>query len=81
MFSWNSRKQDVVAQSTAEAEYISAAAAANQAIWLQKMLKYLGQEQNDPTVLWCHNKSAIAIASNPVQHGRIKHINVKVSFY
>ena len=36
VFSWNSKKQDVVAQSSAEAEYISAAAAANQAIWLRK---------------------------------------------
>ncbi|KAF2323340.1 hypothetical protein GH714_034743 [Hevea brasiliensis] len=58
-------------------EYISAAAATNQAIWLRKILKDLGQEQSDPTVLWCDNKSTIAIASNPVQHGRTKHINVK----
>ncbi|KAF2323330.1 hypothetical protein GH714_034668 [Hevea brasiliensis] len=43
----------------------------------EKILKHLGQEQSDPTVLWCGNKLAIAIASNPVQHGRTKHINVK----
>ncbi|KAF2323342.1 hypothetical protein GH714_034774 [Hevea brasiliensis] len=73
----NSRKQEVVAQSTVEAEYISAAAATNQAIWLRKILKDLGQEQSDPTVLWCGNKSAVVITSNPVQHGRTKHINVK----
>ncbi|KAL6345503.1 hypothetical protein AAG906_017226 [Vitis piasezkii] len=67
----------VVAQSSAEAEYISAAAAANQAIWLRKLLTDLGQSQADATVIWVDNKSAIAIAKNPVQHGRTKHINVK----
>jgi hypothetical protein len=40
---WNAKKQEVVAQSTAEAEYISLAAAANQAIWLNKLLADLGQ--------------------------------------
>ena len=35
---WNAKKQEVVAQSTAEAEYIFLAAAANQAIWLNKLL-------------------------------------------
>ncbi|KAL6323788.1 hypothetical protein AAG906_002256 [Vitis piasezkii] len=77
VFSWNSKKQEVVAQSSAEAEYISAAAAANQAIWLRKLLTDLGQNQADATVIWVDNKSAIAIAKNPVQHGRTKHINVK----
>ncbi|KAJ9678984.1 hypothetical protein PVL29_021029 [Vitis rotundifolia] len=74
---WNSRKQEVVAQSIVEAEYISLAAAANQGIWLRKLLTDLGQEQSSPTELCCDNKSAIAIAQNPVQHGRTKHINVK----
>ena len=74
---WNSRKQEVVAQSTTEAEYISLAAAANQAIWLRKLLADLGWEQSSPTELYCDNKSAISIAQNPVHHGRTKHINVK----
>ncbi|KAF2296378.1 hypothetical protein GH714_037638 [Hevea brasiliensis] len=63
-FSWNSKKQEVVAQSTAEAEYISAAA--NQSIWLRKLLNDLANEQVEPTVIWCDNKSVIAIASNPI---------------
>ncbi|XP_052198801.1 uncharacterized protein LOC127805949 [Diospyros lotus] len=77
VFSWNSKKQEVVVQSIVEVEYISAAGAANQAIWLRKLLSDLGYEQNEPTELFSDNKSAIAIASNPVQHGKTKHIKVK----
>ncbi|CAJ2651803.1 unnamed protein product [Trifolium pratense] len=77
VFSWNSKKQEVVAQSSAEAEYISAAAATNQTIWLRKILSDVGQFQSKATVIWVDNKSAIAIAKNPVQHGRTKHIKVK----
>ncbi|KAF2310335.1 hypothetical protein GH714_007869 [Hevea brasiliensis] len=70
-------KQDCVAQSTSEAEYIAATGAANQAIWLRKLMSDLGEKQMDATVTKIDNKSAIAIAQNPVQHGRTKHINVK----
>jgi len=51
MFSRNSRKQEIVAQSTTEAEYVAAAAAANQAIWLRKILYDLGIQQLEATVL------------------------------
>lgn len=76
-FTWNSRKQDIVAQSTAEAEYVAAASTANQAIWLRKILFDLQQPEEEPTTIFVDNKSAISIAENPVQHGRTKHINVK----
>lgn len=77
IFCWNSKKQSVVAQSTAEAEYIALSAAVNHAIWLRKLLSDLDLIQEGPTIIYCDNKSAIAIAENPVQHGRTKHINVK----
>ncbi|XP_075486223.1 secreted RxLR effector protein 161-like [Primulina tabacum] len=77
VFSWNSKKQEMVAQSSAEAEYISAANAANQTVWLRKVLTDLGHPQKQATTIWVDNKSAISIAKNPVQHGRTKHINVK----
>ncbi|KAG6508608.1 hypothetical protein ZIOFF_033984 [Zingiber officinale] len=37
-FSWCSKKQEIVAQSTAEAEFVAATSAVNQAIWLRKLL-------------------------------------------
>ncbi|RDY00692.1 Aldehyde dehydrogenase family 2 member B4, mitochondrial, partial [Mucuna pruriens] len=77
MFCWNSKKQEIVAQSIAEAEYVAAAAAVNQTIWLMKILLDSGVKQLEATTLYCDSKSAIAIAENPVQHGKTKHIQVK----
>ncbi|EOY08988.1 Cysteine-rich RLK (RECEPTOR-like protein kinase) 8 [Theobroma cacao] len=56
-FSWNSHKQSVVAQSLAESEYVAAAEAANQALWLRKLLADIKFEQKFPTDLFIHNKS------------------------
>jgi hypothetical protein len=80
IFSWSSKKQQVVALSTAEAEYIAAAYCATQAVWLRKMLEELRHKQQHPTVIYCDNKSAIALAKNPVFHGRSKHIDIKYHF-
>ena len=62
------------------AEYISLATAANQGIWLKKLLVNLGQKQSSLIKLYYDNKSAIAIAQNPVQHGKTKHMNVKFHY-
>lgn len=78
--SWASKKQNVVAQSTAEAEYIVAAKAASQAVWLRRILEDIGEKQEEGTKLYCDNKSAIAIGKNPVSHDRTKHIAIKYHF-
>nr|XP_019702639.1 uncharacterized protein LOC109505099 [Elaeis guineensis] len=45
VFSWSSKKQDVVTQSTTEAKYIAATAAVNQALWFRKLLTDLDMKQ------------------------------------
>ncbi|KAA3474308.1 Integrase, catalytic core [Gossypium australe] len=77
MFCWSSRKQNLVAQSTAEAEYV-AVAAVNQAIWLRKILADLNLHQTEATEIYCDNKSTVAIAKNPIFHGRTKHFSIKL---
>ena len=80
LISWRSKKQTVVAQSTAEAEYVALAAAAQEAIWLRRLLEDFGLEQRRPTVLHEDNQAAIAISTNPVNHSRVKHIDTKYHF-
>jgi hypothetical protein len=80
VFSWCSKKQEIVAQSTAEAEFIAATAAVNQALWLKKILSDLSMEEREPTEISVDNQAAIAISHNPVFHGKTKHFNIKLYF-
>eukprot|EP00253_Pinus_taeda_P028689 PITA_28689 len=75
--SWASKKQPIVALSTAEAEYVAATAAACQAVWMRRMLWSLGQEHAKATVIFCDNSSAIALSKNSVFHKRTKHIDTR----
>ena len=79
-FSWRSKKQDVIAQSTAEAEYVAAVTAANQAIWLRKLMVDLCMEQKESTQVIVDNQAAISISKNPVFHGKTKHFKIKLYF-
>lgn len=78
--SWTSQKQKVVAISSCEAEYVAAAAAACQGLWLSRLLGDLKGEEPAKFKLLVDNKSAIALAKNPVHHDRSKHIDVKFHF-
>eukprot|EP00253_Pinus_taeda_P031184 PITA_31184 len=78
--SWASKKQFIVALSTAEAEYVAATAAACQAVWMRRMLRSLGREQAKATVIFCDNSSAIALSKNSVFHKRTKHIDTRFHY-
>src|SRR5206468_2100775 len=75
--SWSSKKQEVVALSTCEAEYISACETAQQGAWLTSLFAELGCSQFTNLKLLIDNKSAIDLAKNPVSHGRSKHIETR----
>lgn len=77
---WGSKKQDIVALSTTEAEYIAATTAACQAVWLKRLLSDLEIVVYNPVTIWCDNQSAISIAKHPTLHGRTKHIDIRYHF-
>ena len=78
--SWSSRKQAVVALSTAEAEYIALSSATQEIMWLRRLLTDLHSKPYGPTELKEDNQGAIAIAKNPVTHNRTKHIDIRHHF-
>ncbi|XP_037494092.1 uncharacterized protein LOC119370321 [Jatropha curcas] len=80
-FSWCSKKQEIVAQSTAEAEFIAATAAVNQVLWIKKLMCDLNMEQKSGVEIFVDNQAIIAISNNPVFHGKIKHFNIKLFFF
>ena len=75
-----SLKQKMVALSTCEAEYVAAAIAACQVVWLRRLLGELTAVEAHPPALMVDNQSAIALAKNPVLHDRSKHIDMKFHF-
>ena len=80
LVTWRSKKQNVVARSSAEAEFRAMAQGICELLWLRILLKDLKIEGDEPMKLYCDNKSAINIAHNPVQHDRTKHIEIDRHF-
>jgi hypothetical protein len=78
--SWQSTKQKVVALSSCEAEYIAAATAACQAVWLARLLAEVQSSVVSKPVIWVDNKSTISLVKNPVHHDRSKHIDIRYHF-
>jgi hypothetical protein len=75
--SWKSKKQDITALSSCEAEYIAGSSAAQEALFLKQILTDLKYEIQLPITLYIDNQSAIKIAQNQVISNRSKHIDVK----
>lgn len=80
LVSWCAKKQHTVARSSIEADYRAMAQTAGDLVWLQELFSELLILSSTPHVLWCDNKSAIALACNPVFHARTKHIEIDYHF-
>ena len=79
--SWESKKHGCVALSSGEAEYVSLALAAQQAVNLQSLLTFFYLMTVDTLVPLCGDiQGALALASNPVAHKRAKHIETRLHF-
>ena len=78
--SWKSTKQKSIAKSTCEAEYMAQSDTAQEAVWVRFMLSELGELLNGPTPIFGDNQGAMALAKNPIDHKRTRHINVSYHF-
>jgi hypothetical protein len=76
LVSWRSKKQNVVARSTIEAEYRAMAHGVSEGLWLRRLLLELGLFEDKPIMLYCDNKAVINIANNPIQHDRTKYVEI-----
>ncbi|KAJ9567606.1 hypothetical protein OSB04_003572 [Centaurea solstitialis] len=74
--SWKSSKQDTIADSTTEAEYIAACDAAKEAVWLRNFLSDLRVVASilRPIDIFCDNSGAVAQAKEPREHHKSRHV-------
>uniref|UniRef100_A0A2N9IGY8 Integrase catalytic domain-containing protein n=1 Tax=Fagus sylvatica TaxID=28930 RepID=A0A2N9IGY8_FAGSY len=80
LVTWRSKKQKVVALSSAEAEFRGMAKGLCELLWLRRLLAEIGFAPSSEMNLFCDNKAAIDISHNPVQHDRTKHVEVDRHF-
>src|SRR5580765_7828591 len=79
LVSWACKRQQTIALSTAEAEYVSASICGSQMLWMKHQLEdYQINESNIP--IYCDNTAAISLSKNPILHTKAKHIEIKYHF-
>ncbi|GJS25538.1 hypothetical protein Tco_0454170 [Tanacetum coccineum] len=79
LVSWSLKRQKSAAISSTEAEYIALSGCYAQVLWMRSQLTDYGLGFNK-ILMYCDNKSAIALCCNNVQHSRSKHINIRYHF-
>ncbi|GKA14686.1 putative ribonuclease H-like domain-containing protein [Tanacetum coccineum] len=79
LISWQCKKQTIVANSTTEADHVSAANCCGQVLWIQNQLLDYGYNFMN-TKIYIDNESTICIVKNPVFHSKTKHIEIRHYF-
>lgn len=78
--SWQAKKQDTVALSSVEAEYMASTQATKEALWWRTFFEQIGMPFSGPTRIWSDNQGSIALIKNPQHHARTKHIDIRYHF-
>jgi hypothetical protein len=79
VISWQSRLQQTVAVSTAEAEYMASSSAVKEALWLRVLWQDLGFGQIEVPIFG-DNQAAIRLTEEAMSSARAKHIDVQHHF-
>lgn len=76
LISWRSKKQTTASKSSSEAEYHALGSVTCEVQWLLYLLADFQIPHPTPATIYCDNRSAIHIASNPTFHERTKYIEL-----
>nr|GEU59904.1 hypothetical protein [Tanacetum cinerariifolium] len=79
LVSWSSKRQKSAAISSTESKYIALSGCCAQVLWMRSQLIDYGLGFNK-ILMYCDNKSAIALCCKNVQHSRSKHIDIRFHF-
>lgn len=75
--SWCCRKQNIVALSSADAEYVAISETYKELIWLKRVAKEFGVSQETPLTIYTDSQSAIGMTTNEKFNNRSKHIDTR----
>jgi len=78
--SWSAKKQNCIALSTTEAEYVALTRAIQEGIWLRHSLDQFQVKCPTPLVICTDNNGAKSLSANDSNHGRAKHIDIRYHF-
>lgn len=76
---WRSKLQEAISNSTTEAEFMAAADATKDLIWLKRLFAEIANDVSLP-ILQIDNQSTIKYIKNPMFHARTKHIDQRYKF-
>ena len=80
LISWATKKQQTVALSSAEAEYMGISEVAKEVMWLRILLKEMNMNVETPSIIYVDNQASIRISENDADHDRTKHIDIRHYF-
>jgi hypothetical protein len=76
LISWKTQLQKSNSSSSTESEYKAIHEAGKESLWISNILFELDLPLSKPIVIFEDNNSSINATENPVQHSRLKHIDI-----
>lgn len=77
---WQTKRQQTVAASSTEAEYMALYEAVKEALWLKSLATSINIQIPDEIPIYEDNMGCISIANSPTSYKRSKHIDIKYHF-
>ena len=78
--SWLVKKQNCIALSTTEAEYVALMRTIQEGLWLHQSLVQFQVDCPLPLVISTDNNGAKSLSANDSNHGKAKHIDIRYHF-
>jgi hypothetical protein len=80
LVSWSAKWQTVISHYNAKAEYHAIINGVAEATWSCQLLHELQAPPLHCTLIYCDNISAVYLSTNPIQHQRMKHVEIDLHF-
>ena len=77
---WSWKKQNIVALSSTESEYVALTHAGKEAVWLKTFVSEIANQKIGPLTIADNNQGSLDLAKDNKFHSRTKHIDLRYHF-